>query len=343
MTEQAVVLTPSQIEFATEYISGFTLQHWEFTCAGQAASERRFVRLRCTVDGRCFILIVWNSRDEDWVRFLQMQQQLCPIVPYLPNIYAVDAPRGLILEEDLGSTTLKQAVLGMRSDTSRIEDIYAGVVTSLILWQSIDCPKVPVLTERAMDVEVLLWETDYFQRHCVTEFFGLERMLTPQWDEQRRLLAYSVAALPRVAMHRDFQSENIMITSRGIRYIDFQGARLGPAGYDVASLLCDPYVSDLSATLRDRLLSRYMASSPLTLTREHFRFCAMQRLMQALGAYTNLTLHKGKDWYRNFIGIALERLEEIAREGTDFPALCAIIEACRAQMPTTVFCQKTVF
>jgi len=44
-------------------------------------------------------------------------------------------------------------------------------------------------------------------------------------------------------MHRDFQSKNLMIKNEQIFVIDFQGARLGPPSYDLASLLFDPYVN----------------------------------------------------------------------------------------------------
>ena len=43
-------------------------------------------------------------------------------------------------------------------------------------------------------------------------------------------------------IHRDMQSRNIMLKGGRWYFIDFQGGRLGPVQYDLASLLIDPYV-----------------------------------------------------------------------------------------------------
>jgi aminoglycoside/choline kinase family phosphotransferase len=51
--------------------------------------------------------------------------------------------------------------------------------------------------------------------------------------------------------------------------------------------------------------------------------------MQALGAYANLSIHKGKDWYRDYIPVALERLEQRVDGQTSFPVLQEIVQACR--------------
>ena len=62
--------------------------------------------------------------------------------------------------------------------------------------------------------------------------------------------------LPRVLVHRDFQSQNIIVRNGQAHLIDFQGMRPGLAEYDLASLLYDPYVT-LSADERTQLLEYY--------------------------------------------------------------------------------------
>jgi aminoglycoside/choline kinase family phosphotransferase len=51
--------------------------------------------------------------------------------------------------------------------------------------------------------------------------------------------------------------------------------------------------------------------------------------MQALGAYANLSIHKGKDWYREYIPVALSRLEQMADGQASFPVLQEIVRTCR--------------
>src|ERR1700720_1521690 len=65
-----------------------------------------------------------------------------------------------------------------------------------------------------------------------------------------------LARLPRVLVHRDFQSQNIIIQNGQANLIDFQGMRPGLAEYDLASFLYDPYV-ELADTERAELLTYY--------------------------------------------------------------------------------------
>jgi aminoglycoside/choline kinase family phosphotransferase len=205
------------------------------------------------------------------------------------------------------------------------------VLKALAVWQGLTGSASAVIGSRAMDREMFLWETDYFARHCVGDFFGCEAMLNDKWEKERLTIALSAAALPQVCIHRDFQSENIMLHKGKVRFVDFQGARLGPAEYDVASLLYDPYVPMLDHAVSERLFEYYVSIVPHTASSHSFRMCAMQRLMQALGAYGKLSIHKGKDWYRAFIPVALERLADVIGQGRDFPVLRSIVAACLAR------------
>ena len=121
-------------------------------------------------------------------------------------------------------------------------------------------------------------------------------------------------------VHRDFQSQNILILGGQAHLIDFQGLRPGLAHYDLASLLYDPYVSFLPAE-RAELIDFYLGLGnrlDLGATRAEFdeiyRLCAVQRLMQALGAYGFLGLVKGKAQFLAFIPIALASLREVTAE-----------------------------
>ena len=112
------------------------------------------------------------------------------------------------------------------------------------------------------------------------------------WRRCRRLheIAERLGNRPRVLVHRDFQSQNIIIRNAQAHLIDFQGMRPGLAEYDLASLLFDPYVT-FSRAEREELLAAYEEKRKAALQpvspefREIFRLCGIQRLMQALGFY----------------------------------------------------------
>ena len=322
-----IVLTPAQQDFLAEAVEGFEARLWHCTCAGAAGSDRRFVRV-ASPGGDSYILVVWNSEDRDWDRFLRIERDLRRVCSFLPRVFAHDDRHGLILEEDLGSRTLHAAV-GEGVVAQEREGHYRSVLDALVHWQGISPGSSAVIDSREMDKEQFLWESDYFARHCVTLFCGREALLDSAWESEREQMASRVVQMPQVVIHRDFQSENILLTSAGVRFVDFQGARRGPAGYDLASLLYDPYVAALDEDLTARLCAGYGALAAGPFEPHDLWLCAAQRLMQALGAYANLSLHRGKERYRLFIPVALARLTRVLRRLPAFPRLHAVAAACR--------------
>jgi hypothetical protein len=323
---ETVELTPAQAAFLRETVAWFDLRSCRVTCAGRAGSDRRFVRVVSPDRKSSRVLVVWNSADNDWQRFIAIQRDLAETVPFLPRIYAYDDRHGLILEEDLGDLTLKKCCAGRT--LASITAAYHTVLDALASWQRVDPNASATISSRDMDAEMFLWESEYFAVHCVKEYFGLDNMLTPAWERERVSLAAQAAAFPRVCIHRDFQSENILLRGASIRFVDYQGARLGPAAYDVASLLYDPYITRLTFAFGKRLFGYYQSVAPLKVSAHSFRICSLQRLMQALGAYGNLSIHKGKDWYREYVPVALWRLKAVVDGKPSFPALSAIVDAC---------------
>jgi len=320
-----IELTPAQTGFLACHITGFG-RSWTIETAGQAGSDRRFVRVRRGT--RSYVLVIWNREDRDWARFISIAAQLRGVVPYLPDIHAVDELHGLILEEDLGTLTLHAYVSVQAEAAEPVAKAYRQVLDALVRWQGIGREHSPALCSRSMDRDMFLWESEYFTRHCVVEFFGLEKLTGTAWEKERSAIADRAASFPQVFIHRDFQSENVMMTGSGVRFVDFQGGRLGPAGYDLASLLYDPYADCLDAAMSAALFDYYRNAAPGLCDREQYRICAVQRLMQALGAYGNLSLHKGKDRYRAFVKPALERLAGVVAEHGGLPVLSEIVSAC---------------
>jgi len=162
------------------------------------------------------------------------------------------------------------------------------------------------------NAELYLWEQNYFFENCLGRYFKTE---SARVDKLKKLpalpaIAEKLAQLPRVLVHRDFQSQNILLRNGQAYLIDFQGMRPGLAHYDLASLLCDPYV-DLNQTERDELLEHYCGGKPSAEFLEILRLCAMQRLMQALGAYGFLGLVKEHKHFLQHIPKAVRSLREV--------------------------------
>lgn len=314
--------------FCKKHIKNFSVNKWEISIAGNAGSDRRFIRLRPFENKtKSTILILWTSDDGDWKRFLTINQEISSILPILPKIYATDEINGFILEEDCGYNTVKDYCM-QKVNGPNILETYKKVLDSLIKWQNIDLTENSMISTRRLDREMLLWETDYFATHCVKEFFNLENLITPKWEQERQALATNVSALPLVCLHRDFQSENVLLHNNEIKFVDYQGARLGPAEYDLASLLFDPYATFLNTEMRYLLLDYYRNKSKTELTKHTFHIAAIQRLVQALGAYGNLSLNKNKLRYKQYIPIALKLLLNILETEDNYPEFKNIVGEC---------------
>ena len=162
------------------------------------------------------------------------------------------------------------------------------------------------------------WEQKYFFQNCLGRYFSVSESKRKELAAlpSLREIAKHLASLPRVLVHRDFQSQNIIIQNGQANLIDFQGMRPGLAEYDLASMLYDPYV-ELTEAERGELIAYYRGrqlENGVTIDGDFefkLRLCAMQRLMQALGAYGFLGLVKGHKHFLQYIPNALRSLRTV--------------------------------
>jgi aminoglycoside/choline kinase family phosphotransferase len=216
--------------------------------------------------------------------------------------------------EDLGSDNLQES--GSTGDRS---GLYERVIELLFLLQkegSAGFDTSWCCQTETYDAWVMRrLESDYFRNAFLVEYLGLKRT----WPELERPfdhIAESAAAAPGgFLLHRDFQSRNIMVSGERLGIIDWQGARLGPRGYDLASLLIDPYAS-LTAREKEHafrhyleLLGREDPDGEENLKRS-YPYLALQRNLQILGAFSFLSRARGKTYFEAYIPPALHSLHD---------------------------------
>jgi aminoglycoside/choline kinase family phosphotransferase len=174
---------------------------------------------------------------------------------------------------------------------------------------------------------ILERECRYFMEAFVQNYLGWQWRYEDFKTEFERLARQIHQARITGFLHRDFQSRNIMVQQQRIVFIDFQGGRLGPIQYDLASLLIDPYAA-LPAAFQDQMFaygaaqldSRYGAN--LDKYEKGYALCAVARNLQILGAYAFLSRVKGKRQFETYIPTAVDSLvRNVARATVSLPRL----------------------
>ena len=230
-----------------------------------------------------------------------------------PRVVAAAAGRGFMLVEDFGDRLL----LGeLGSDSA--DGLYGEALMTLLRLQQ--CPRPPQLP--AYDAEPLLRELRVFQQWFVPKLLGAVLR-----DDECRLLEAvfqflldSALQQPRVLVHRDYHSRNLIVCDGGgLGLIDFQDAVWGPLTYDLVSLLKDCYVRwprqqvrRWALTYGDMLIETGL-SEPLPQSQflRWFDLMGLQRHLKVLGVFARLSLRDGKPGYLRDLPLVIRYILEV--------------------------------
>lgn len=249
--------------------------------------------------------------------FINIQRYLVSCKIPVPEVFLYDKTKAWILLEDLGDESFADRVKADIQNTSKILEYYKNAIDLLI---SLQLQATPTLAQQCIahtrhyNQNLFEWEFDHFIE------YGIEKRnkttLAPKIKAEIRShfshLSAHFAAQPSYFTHRDYHSRNLMIQDSpegvNLRLIDFQDALMGPAEYDLASLLRDSYI-DLSANTIESLLDYYLqqwkkyADLPIdtNLFKESFDLISIQRNLKAAGRFVYIDQVKGKNHLLPFV------------------------------------------
>jgi N-acetylmuramate 1-kinase len=293
----------------------------------KGGSDRKFYRVRCSAE-QTLIVVKYNLEREENRHYVEIAQFLEAHGIRAPKIYFHDADEGLIWIEDLGQSDL----FSYRNEPWLVRRAFyesaLDEVAKLHRLPESVCVEMRKKMPTEFNTALYQWEQNYFFENCLGRYFKIDNVKLAALATLPALnqIAERLAQLPRVLVHRDFQSQNIIIRNSQAYLIDFQGMRPGLPEYDLASLFYDPYV-DLSGAEQAELIAYYskrQSENGFVFDRDFdatLRLCAMQRLMQALGAYGFLGLVKGHKDFLQFIPKAIGSLREVAAKITNLAPL----------------------
>lgn len=239
------------------------------------------------------------------------------------EIYHYSDKYRLMILEDLGDGLMSKVVEDAGDDVRRIW--YKRAIDLLVFiqqkTQNADKSECVAL-QRSFDEELLNWEFDHFLEYGVEERLGIK---VPDKDREvfidlTRKISKNICGLPYGFTHRDYQSRNILLIDSTLYLIDFQDALLGPAAYDLVSLLRDSYVQ-LSPSLVDEFIRFYCEkrASEYGSFRREFDLVTCQRKLKDAGRFVFIDrVKKNPDFLKyiplslGYVKQALERLPECA-------------------------------
>jgi aminoglycoside/choline kinase family phosphotransferase len=283
----------------------------------KGGSDRKFYRIAVS-DQHSLILAKYGRQREENRHYVDIARFLAEVGVRVPEIYFHDDAEGLIWMEDLGDRDL----WSYRHEPWPVRRaLYENALDQLLILHTrahLATPVEPPQLQVEFNADLYRWEQNYFLENCLVRHFGFDAEAVEEKCDRDRLneIAEHLAALPRCFVHRDFQSQNIVVKDGAPCFIDFQGMRPGLSQYDLASVLYDPYVQ-LPETERTALLDHYLAGlgelgqTPGPDFAATYDLCAMQRLMQALGAYGFLGHVKERAHFLEHIPVALGSLREV--------------------------------
>lgn len=197
----------------------------------------------------------------------------------VPATLDCDPEAGLTLVEDLGERTLYD--LG-GLEWPELEPWFEAAVDLLARVRRLEPGAVAALGSPPLDEALLARELAQTER-----LYLRPRGLVDDGSDGRRFLAAlsepcaRLGAEPPVPCHRDFMARNLVPLGGGeLAVLDFQDLRLGPPGYDLASLLNDSLFPP--PAVEARLLARATGSAAPS---ESYLRAAAQRALKAVGTF----------------------------------------------------------
>ncbi len=301
-------------------------------------SDRRWYRIACGT--RSLVMVdhgIRPARDgqQEVDAFIDIGTHLAARGVAVPRIWLHDRFSGLVFLEDLGETHL-QEVAARQTNSELLLQSYRKVIDQWLhmamagrqdfstrwTWQT-PCYDRELILERECRYFVDAFLGGYLGRS--ETYADLASEFSPLAD---RTIDHGIPGF----LHRDLQSRNIMVKEERIYFIDFQGGRLGPLQYDLASLLIDPYVQ-LPPEIQKELMAyalrklKTIANIDADEFQRGYDCCALTRNLQMLGAFGYLTRVKGKRYFEAYIPAAVSTLQRHLNSQTTvrLPRLTAII------------------
>lgn len=305
------------------------IHNYEIAPASADASFRRYFRIRYADTSR--IVMDAPPEQEDCHPFIQVSALMAGIGLHVPVVLRQDLQQGFLLLTDLGE---RMYLPELNADT--VESLYGDALQALLRLQAHGAADLP-----PYDLDLLMNEMELFRQWYLQRHLGLQLAEdeNASIDTAFSYLADQALQQPRVIVHRDYHSRNLMVSSPNPGILDFQDAVIGPVTYDLVSLLRDCYIAWPREQVMNWVCRYYRQARSEGLLEDvseaqfitWFDLMGIQRHLKASGIFARLNYRDGKPGYLEDIPRTLGYVIDVGR---DYPTLKPFIEL--VQRATTI-------
>ncbi|MDP1557738.1 MAG: phosphotransferase [Nitrosomonas sp.] len=312
----------------------FPGEPFTLTAASSDASFRRY--FRASSSNRTLIVMDAPPQQEDCAPFLQVARLFATTGVHVPTILAQNVVQGFLLLSDLGSTTYLQALTANANDA---DGLYHGAMDALIKIQL--ASRAEILPDYGG--ALLLGELNLF----TDWYIGKHLQITLSADQKARIDAVFTEIVknnlsqPKVFVHRDFHSRNLMVTKPNPGIIDFQDAVYGPITYDLVSLFKDAYIQWDETRVLDWMIRYWEKAKKAGLPVNpdfpefycDFEWMGVQRHLKVLGIFARLCYRDGKDTYLNDMPLVMDYLRKACKRYRPFHPMIVLLDELEGTNP----------
>lgn len=295
--------------------------------ASEDASFRKYYRLTLPT-GATYIAVDSPPDKEKNHAWLQAQADLLAIGCRVPLVKFCNLREGFLIISDLGT----QQYLSAYTTESYPVLIEQAIDQLLTIQQGVPSNHYQPYDETLLRQELMIFPEWYLNKYCKRTLNNAEEK---QWQEIIDFIIARCVSQPKVWVHRDYHSRNLMVIADSSQpgIIDFQDAVQGAITYDIVSLLRDCYYAcpkELEQQILDKVFSLWQEKLNIKASHQElqsmYEISGIQRHLKATGIFARLYIRDGKSGYLKDIPRTLQYIQNSL---VHFPQLKALAAFCQ--------------
>jgi aminoglycoside/choline kinase family phosphotransferase len=244
----------------------------------------------------------------------------------VPEIFARDLDKGFLLLSDLGTELYLDKL-----NSTNADELYKDAISALLKIQvNASIENLPAYSESLLMQEMTLFRDWLLDKHLGIPLRG---KALKQLEQLFVFLTGAAMSQPKVFVHRDYHSRNLLLNDNNPGIIDYQDAVFGPLSYDLVSLLKDCYIKWPQVKVQawvqqyyEQLVDVISVKMSADEFRRSFDLMGVQRHLKASGIFARLNHRDGKPGYLEEIPMTLSYIVDLKDDYPELQNLVSLLQ-----------------